>query len=258
MAHWLPVLATVWISLLPFAQPFSFEAMQQLSFGRYASIPWPLLLSGVRNTLVLIALAPLLALVFSFVISWIVVRSRFRWKYLLDIGAFLPLAIPGIVFALSMLLVSLFMLRTFMPLYGTVAAILVIYVLQHVSFGTRNINGALIGIHRELEETAQVHGVSLVRRLAKVVVPLLTPTLLSTWLWLALLTYRELTVATFLSSTNSITLPVVIWSAWQSGIGQSAAEAILAFLVMAPLVALYWFLTRRFLVSQIGASNERY
>jgi iron(III) transport system permease protein len=81
---------------------------------------------------------------------------------------------------------------------------------------------------------------------------------LSTWLWLALLTYRELTVATFLSSTNSITLPVVIWSAWQSGIGQSAAGAILAFLVMAPLVALYWFLTRRFLVSQIGASNERY
>jgi iron(III) transport system permease protein len=66
----------------------------------------------------------------------------------------------------------------------------------------------------------------------------------STWLWLALLTYRELTVATFLSTSANITLPVVIWSAWQSGIGQSAAEAILAFMVMAPLVWLYWFTSR--------------
>lgn len=258
MAQLLPILSTLWISLLPFAQPFSAEALQQISLGRYASIPWSLFLNGLRNTLVLIAVAPLLSLFFSFVVSWIVVRSRFRWKYLLDIGAFLPLVIPGIVFALGMLLVSLFVLRTVIPLYGTIGAMLVVYVLQHMSFGTRNINGALIGIHRELEETAQVHSISLVRRLAKVVIPLLTPTLVSTWLWLALLTYRELTVATFLSSTTSITLPVVIWSAWQSGIGQSAAEAILAFVVMVPLVALYWFVTRRFLFPPLGMNNGRH
>jgi iron(III) transport system permease protein len=243
-AQLLPFLSTIWISLLPYAQPPSAEALQQLTLDRYASIPWSLMLNGIRNTVILIAGAPLLSLTFSLLISWVVVRSRLRWKYALDAAAFLPLAIPGVLFALSMLFASLFVLRSVVPLYGTVAIIMIVYVLQHISFGTRTLNGALIGIHGELEESAQVLGISLFNRFTKVLIPLLLPVMASTWLWLALLTYRELTVATFLSTSANITLPVVIWSAWQSGIGQSAAEAILAFMVMAPLVWLYWFTSR--------------
>ena len=50
-----------------------------------------------------------------------------------------------------------------------------------------------------------------------VVVPLLTPAFLFGALWLAMLGFRELTIATMLFSPDNITLSVVVWSLWHSG-----------------------------------------
>ena len=83
--------------------------------------------------------------------------------------------------------------------------------------------------------------------LGRVIAPLLAPTLLYAWLWLALLTFRELTLVVVLTTRDNITLPVVIWSSWLSGsIGESAALALLMLLLMTPVIAAYWFVARRF------------
>ena len=92
-----------------------------------------------------------------------------------------------------------------------------------------------------------MNGASLARVLMRVVVPLLTPTLLYAWLWIALLTFRELTLAVVLSSGGNTTLPVVIWGLWQGGgLGQSSALAMIMLAVMTPLITLYWIIARRF------------
>jgi len=38
--------------------------------------------------------------------------------------------------------------------------------------------------------------------------------LLYAWLWIALLVFRELTLAVMLSTADNITFPVVVWSLW--------------------------------------------
>jgi uncharacterized membrane protein YfbV (UPF0208 family) len=49
-----------------------------------------------------------------------------------------------------------------------------------------------------------------------------------------------------LSSSNNITLPVVVWSLWLGGgLGQSSALATAMLVLMTPVVALYWLLARR-------------
>jgi iron(III) transport system permease protein len=79
-----------------------------------------------------------------------------------------------------------------------------------------------------------------------VLLPLLKPTLAYAWLWIALLTFRELTLAVVLSTSGNLTLPVVIWSLWLGGgFGQASALAMIMLLLMLPATALYWPLVRR-------------
>src|SRR5207249_7007826 len=69
---------------------------------------WPHLLDGLWNTAVLMISVSTLVLLVSLAISWIVVRSKARGRFLLDAVAFLPHAVPGIIFALSAAYVALF------------------------------------------------------------------------------------------------------------------------------------------------------
>jgi len=79
-----------------------------------------------------------------------------------------------------------------------------------------------------------------------VLLPLLTPTLIYAWLWTALLTFRELTLAVLLTTRDNLTLPVVVWSIWQDGgFGKSAAITLMLMAMMVPLIALYWWVMRR-------------
>jgi iron(III) transport system permease protein len=76
--------------------------------------------------------------------------------------------------------------------------------------------------------------------------PLLAPTLLYAWLWIALLVFRELTLAVVLTTRENMTLPVVVWSLWlNGGLGQASALAFIMLLAMMPIVALYWYVVRR-------------
>jgi iron(III) transport system permease protein len=80
----------------------------------------------------------------------------------------------------------------------------------------------------------------------RIVVPLLAPTLLYAWLWIALLVFRELTLAVILSTADNVTFPVVVWSLWLGGgLGQASALAIVMLTMMAPPIALYWLIARR-------------
>ena len=76
--------------------------------------------------------------------------------------------------------------------------------------------------------------------------PLLAPTLLYAWLWIALLAFRELTLAIVLTTRQNITLPVVVWSLWlNGGLSQASALALVMLLMMMPIVVLYWYVVRR-------------
>jgi iron(III) transport system permease protein len=66
------------------------------------------------------------------------------------------------------------------------------------------------------------------------------------WLWVALLSYRELTLPAILAGSDNATVALVVWDLWESGgLGQSAALTVIILLCFAPLVGLYWFVARR-------------
>ena len=242
-----PILLVIWASLLPyFMFPGKF-AFAQMSFEQYLTLPWRLALNGLTNTAILMVLTPTITLLLSICFSWVVLRSRITGRSLYDFIAFLPHAVPNIVFGVGVILLTLYVLQTVLPIYGTIWVLLLVFIVARVSYGTRMTNSGMIQIHSELEESAQMSGATTFATFREVVVPLLTPTLIYAWLWIALLVFRELTLAVILTTPRNMTLPVVIWSTWLGGgLGQSSALVVVMLALMIPLVVLYWFVTARY------------
>jgi iron(III) transport system permease protein len=236
----LPLLLLAWASLLPYLQPPSLAALSTVSLKNFNSLPWPLIQRGLVNTVVCVIVAPTVALLISLVFSWVVLRTRSRFRLAFDFVAFLPHAVPHTVFGFAALVAALFVIRGPVDLYGTLALLVIMYSIVHISFGTRITNSALIQISNELEEAAFVSGASLFQVLRRVIVPLLAPAFLYGALSLGLLTFRELTLATMLFSPDNITLSMVVWSLFHSGnLAQAAAVTLIMMGLLFPLVLIY-------------------
>lgn len=241
-----PVLSLLWSSFFRFFQQPSFAAFKLMSLENYEILPWRTVSDGAWNTIILVVLTPTLTLAFSMAFSWVVLRSKYRGRALYDFFAFLPHAVPNIIFAIGAMLLALFVLRQFLPIYGTIWIVLIVLVLVRISYGTRVLNSALIQVHPELEEAAYVSGAKTSSVLRTVLLPILTPAMMYVWLWVALLSYRELTLPAILAGKDNATVALVVWNLWESGgLGQSAALTVILLLCFAPLVGLYWFVARK-------------
>jgi iron(III) transport system permease protein len=240
-----PLLIVVWASLLPYFQPPSMEAIGLVTLKHYNSLPWDLVVEGLRNSTLLVLLTPTLTLVCAIAFSWVVLRSKIPGRSVFDFIAFLPHAIPNIVFGVGVLLLALYVMRGIAPLFGTVWILLIVFVVGRLSYATRMTNGTMIQIHKDLEEAAEMSGAGTGTVIRRVIVPLLGPTMIYAWLWMALITFRELTLAVILTTRDNMTLPVVVWSMWvASGFGQAAALTVLLLILMVPIVCLYWWVAR--------------
>jgi len=243
----LPLLLLGWAAIMPWLQVPTFKALSDVSLVSFSKVDWGLVWEGFKNTALLMLVVPTLTTVLSFVISWILVRSNFPGKVLIDFCAFLPHAVPNIIFAVSTVVMALFLLPTWIPLYGTLNILILAYCLVWIAFGTRSFSSAMTQIHKELDEAGMVSGMSLYAVLVRILVPLLRPVLFNAWLWIALLVGGEFTMASLLSTTRAnMTMPVVTWSYWHGGqMSEASAVALVTIAFMVPMVALYWTLSRR-------------
>ncbi len=241
----LPVLVIFWTSTIQFPEPPTPEAISSMSLANYAHLPMEMVWRGLANTAVLMVLAPVITLAIALSISWIVLRSRIPGRALFDFVAFLPLSVPSIVFSMAALVLALFVLQRVLPIYGTVWLLLLVYVVSRISYATRITNSALIQIHRELEEAAQMAGAGLGGVMRSVLGPLLRPSLGYAFIWIALLTYRELTVPVLLSTNDNLPLAVEIWNLWTgSQFAPASAVVVIMLVAMMPLIYLGFWVSR--------------
>jgi iron(III) transport system permease protein len=233
----LPLAMLAWASLLPFLQVPSAAAFASMSLGNFRSIPAELLWRIAVPTITMIA---------SLAISWVVLRSKARGAALFDFLAFLPVTVPPIVFSVAALLLALFVLGSAVPLYGTIWLLVIVYVIARLSYGTRMTNSALIQIHRELDEAAQMSGAGTAGVLRAILLPLLAPTIVYAWIWIALLSYRELSLPVVLATGGNLPFSMLVWSYVQSSsYGRASAAALIMLVLMVPVLLLYWLAARR-------------
>ncbi len=137
-----------------------------------------LFLRSLRNTLVLSVGTALATIVVHSLIAYIVVRTRYAGRRLLDFVSWLPFTVPGIILGLALL--WLFLGVPFLrPLYGTTTLLIIAGVIAGMPLGVQIIKSGLMQLGAELEEASRIAGASWWATYRRIVLRLMTPTLLA-------------------------------------------------------------------------------
>jgi iron(III) transport system permease protein len=211
----LPFLVLLWSSFQSFYAVPSLEALRNLTLDPYRAVLghdnfWP----AVRNSVLLALGSATLVMLLTSVVCWIVVRTRWPGRWLLDQLASLPIALPGLVVGLAMMV---FFLNFDVGIYGTLWILLLAYVTRFMPYGMRYNTTALLQIHQELEDSAQMSGASWGATFRRIVLPLLKPGLLAGWIFVLIVSMRELSSSILLYSPGSEVLAIVVWELWEAG-----------------------------------------
>lgn len=103
----LPHLAVVLLSFSPPGRWYRGMFPERLALDNYiAALGHDMTLASIRNSLGYASAAVLLNLLIGLAVAFMVVRSRLRWRGILDAMAMIPLAVPGLVMAFGYLAVS--------------------------------------------------------------------------------------------------------------------------------------------------------
>jgi len=241
MEVFLPLGMLVWASLTPYLIAPSADALPLLTLANYGRMLTPQSARGLANTVVVLAIAPLLAVAIAVAVAWIVTRTASRLRGIIDVLAFAPHAVPSVLVAVGLAYVAL-LARGAIPLYGSVLIIALADAIIYLAFASRTLNAAMIQVHHELEEAGRVGGLSPLATLRHVIVPLVRPALLNSWFWVALLSYREVTMALVLLTQFNNVIATDIWTLWREGevnrvaaLGTSLVAVMLALIVVATL-----------------------
>ena len=212
----IPFLVLLWTSLLPYMRLPSAAALATISLKNYLSIPDYVGARPFINTAILMIAVPTTTMVLSVLVSWVVIRTQVSFRGFLDTLAFVPHAVPGILLAVGLAYLGL-AYRSIFPLYGTVLIIVLAHTIHWIAYGTRTTNSVMIQVHRELEEAGKVSGASTPRVLIRIVLPLVAAGILNSWIWVGMLSYREVTMALTLYTRNNVVISTVVWQFWGSG-----------------------------------------
>ncbi len=211
----LPVLVIIWASLLPYIQPPSLEALRSITLENFPiAFSNSSIVRSITNTLIVSSSAASAVVILTLVAAWVILRTRFRGRWIIDLLATLPLVFPGIVLGLAVLQIYL---TVPIPIYGTIWIIAVAFVAKFLPYGMRYNHAGLLSIHRELEESAQMSGASFLMIARLIIAPLMVPAIVASWIYVFLVTSHELSEALLLSSPGNEILSITIWDLWLNG-----------------------------------------
>lgn len=151
-------------------------------------------------------------------------------------------ALPGVVVALSVV----FLLNNYVPiLYGTVAAVILAYVLRFYPQAYQSTHAAYLQVSPAVEEAARTMGRPQWRATLETTVPLIGPGLMTGWALVFLTALKELPATLLLRPAGFDTLPVRIWIQSSEGVFTLAAPAALALIACSFVPMLFLILRSR-------------
>jgi iron(III) transport system permease protein len=245
----LPFSVLLWSSFQKFYAVPSWHALQNLTLDPYRFIlTYPNLARSVWNSLLLAFGSATLIMLVTSVICWIVVKTKLPGRWLLDNIASLPMVFPGLVLGLA---IMIFYLNFDIGIYGTIWIMFIAYITRFMPYGLRYNTISMLQIHKELEESAAMSGASWLTTFRRIVLPLLKPGLVAGWIYIMIVSIRELSSSILLYSPGTEVVSIVIWELWENGqYVELSALGVLFILALFILVMLAQWLGKKFGVKE--------
>ena len=207
------------ITFVPMGFVFLGTFMQLFGYFNIAD-PWtldnwkqvwsdPILFSSIKNTLTLGIWSAVISVAFCCLIAYIVVKTRFAGRALLDFLSWLPYSIPGILLGLA-LIWTLLLIHDFIPIYGTMAALVIAMSISRLPVGVQVIKTFLLQLGDELEESSRVSGGSWFYTFRHILFPLLSPCLIIVGLLTFITAARDIGTVVLLATGKTRTLALLM------------------------------------------------
>jgi iron(III) transport system permease protein len=177
------------VTILVMGVPFVFATLGTLMklFGFFSSDMWTLahwqtalsdrdLVRSIQNTLLLAFGTAFIVVVLNSLIAYLIVRTKFFGRHLLDFLTWLPFTVPGILLSLGLL--TLFLTPLFRPFYGSIFTLILAGVISGLPLAAQVLKANLMQFGSELEEASWLAGGNWLQTYRRIVLPLLMPTLL--------------------------------------------------------------------------------
>jgi iron(III) transport system permease protein len=212
----LPLVILVYASTQKFYSPPTRATLSQMSLQPYRDvIHSDIALTAAKNSILLGLGSATTIMLLMAVAAWIVVRTNLTGRWLIDNLAFLPLAVPGLVLGVGLLFVYLRLPGV--HLYNTIWILFMAYLTRYMPYGMRYATTSMFQIGRELEESAMTSGAGWFQSFRRIVLPLLMPGLVAGWIYILIVSVRELSSTIILYSPGKEVLSILIWEMNQNG-----------------------------------------
>jgi multiple sugar transport system permease protein len=209
------------------------ELFRRHNFARYFT-----------NSFIVAASTTLLSQLVAVCAAFAFSRFRFKGRNPLRMLVLLVYMFPAVL-----LLIPLFIIMRDLRLLNTYPSLILAHATSAVPFSIWLLAAYFDAIPRDLEEAAMVDGANVIQSLIHIALPLATPGIVATSIFMFIVSWNEFLYAlTFLFKTNMQTLPVALWNiiggetryAWgvicASGVATSLPVAILFMIFQRQLI----------------------
>ena len=136
-------------------------------------------------------------------------RSRLPGRHIIDILAWLPWSIPGILLGISML--EIILGGPFAALfYGGMVSLILIMIIAQMPIGVHMIKTSIGQLSPELEHSSRVCGAGSLGTFRRIVLPLIRPMLVSIFVIVFISALRDISTIIFLANGNTQTLSLLM------------------------------------------------
>lgn len=189
------------------------------------------------NTSVVSALTVVGSLLVTVLGGYALARFRFPGKDLLFIGALAILMVPH-----PTILVPLYTMLNWVGLQNSLLSVALVLVMFQLPFGLFMMRNAFEALPKELEEAALLDGCSNLGALRRVLLPAVTPAMVTVGMFAFLASWNEfLTPLIFLTEGRNFTLPIALLSLRSGEMGTVDLGALQAGIVAAAIPCLLMF-----------------
>ena len=229
---------------------FGFYRWNMMTTEHYTAV-WNnrLVWRAFGNTLMLGLCGATVTMLLGGFIAYVLVRTRLPIRRVLEVLAWLPWMMPGMVLGVGFLWAYALMPGP-IQLYGTLWALLVAYVTLGTPLAVRTMAGAFAQLAHDLEECSRVHGAAWSTTFRRILLALAWPSFAVGWILIFFIILRELSASILLYSVGNEVLSVVVMRLWTEG--KAGPVSVIA-LVMLALVFIFRFAERRLVRTHLSS-----
>ena len=221
---------------------FGFYSWDMLTFEHYRNV-WrnQEFWRALRNTATLGLVGATATMLLGALVAYVSVRTEYRGRRLIDLMAWLPWMMPGMILGVGFLW-AFAVLPGPLQIYGTIWALLIAYMALGTPVATRVMSGAYHQLSYDLEECSRVHGASWLQTMRYILIALAWPAFAVGWVLTFFSIMRELSASILLYSVGSEVLSVTLLKMWSNG--RMEQVSVIGLMMILLVILLRWLQLR--------------